>query len=158
MRGIVYAIRSPHSNLVYYGSTIQPLSQRMAGHRSGQKNYLAGKGTHYCSSYEILALGDAYIELVQVVEFTVKAELHAVEGAMIRGNECVNKVQAGRTRAQYLVDNVEELRQKTWAYQAANAAKLNAINTCGCGGQFQTRHKAVHAKTNKHQAWATQAI
>ena len=171
MRGYAYRIRSHRSNLEYYGSTIQQLSQRMAGHRANQKQYLAGKG-NYCSSFEILAFGDAYIELVRVVEFQVKAELHAVEGELIRNNDCVNKVQAGRTGAQYYLDNraeileyqaeyrtahVEEKAAYDAEYQTANAATYNAKNTCGCGGHFTTTHKSTHIKTVKHAAWLATA-
>ncbi len=171
MRGYAYVIRSHRSPLKYYGSTIQQLSQRLAGHHAAQKQYLAGKGT-WCSSFEILALGDYYIELVRVVDFEVKAELHAVEGELIRTNDCVNKNQAGRTPAQHYLDNraeiraqqaaynaahVEENRAYQATYKAANAAKINEKNTCGCGGKFTTCHKAAHIKTAKHKAWLAAA-
>jgi len=34
MKGFIYIIRSHQTEDVYYGSTIQPLSKRMASHRS----------------------------------------------------------------------------------------------------------------------------
>ena len=129
----------------------------MGGHRSHHNGYLSGR-RRWCSSFEILALGDSYIELVQVVEFTVKAELLAAEGAMIRGHPCVNQIQAGRTRALYKIDNVDKIRadqvEYDAAYQAANAAKLHEKHICGCGGKFTTHNKAGHSKSIKHQAWA----
>jgi len=128
----------------------------MAGHRADEKRYLSGKGA-WCSSFEILAFGDAYIELVRVVEFTVKAELHAVEGELIRNNECVNKRQEGRTDAQYRADHVEEKKAYNAEYQTANAAKLRAKNTCPCGGCFTAANKAKHIKTVKHAAWLAEA-
>ena len=157
MRGYAYTIRSHRSPLVYYGSTIQPLSQRLAGHRAKQTSYLAGNA-NYCSSFEILALGDYYIELVRVVDFEVKAELLAVEGDLIRNNECVNKIQVGRTGAQYYLDNRAEILEYQATYDAAHVeeirARKNEKHTCGCGGCFTTTSKARHSKSIKHQAWA----
>ena len=96
------------------------VGQRLVGHRKAQKQYLAGKG-HWCSSFEILAFGDAYIELVRVVEFEVKAELLAVEGELlIRTNECVNKRQEGRTDAQYYIDNRAKILEYRATYDAAH--------------------------------------
>ena len=136
---------------------------------------MSGKGA-WCSSFEILAFGDAYIEIVRVVEFEVKAELHAVEGELIRTNECVNKRQEGRTGAQYYLDNRAELLKKQNAYNAAHVeekavydahyradhveeirAQQNEKHDCGCGGKFTTANKAVHNKTAKHAAWLAAA-
>ena len=163
---------------MYYGSTSQTLSQRMAGHRKGYKGYLAGKKT-LVTSFELLAFPDAYIELVRVVEYNVKAELHAVECEYIRGNTCVNKVQPTRTQAQYYIDHVEEkakyrldhveeraayfaahyitngekIRAQVAAYKAANAAKLHETHECECSGTFQSHNKARHLRSAKHQTW-----
>ncbi len=172
MRGFVYAIRAPGSDLIYYGSTIQTLSQRMAGHRDSYKRHSAGKNVGWCASFELLVFPDAYIELVSVIEFNVKAELKAAEGSMIRENECVNKNQAGRTAAQYRIDHVEEKAEYDAAYYvahteqiaerkavhyAANAEKLTEKYTCNCGSCFRTSDKARHIKSIKHQTWlATQ--
>jgi hypothetical protein len=169
---MVYAIRAPGSDLIYYGSTIQALSQRMAGHRDSYKRHSAGKNVGWCSSYQLLALTDAYIELVRVIEFNVRAELHAAERLMIRENECVNKVQAGRTAAQYRIDHVEEKAESDAAryaanvdafrvhnaeYRAANIEKIKEKHDCKCGGCYTTAHKAQHIKTITHQTWlATQ--
>ncbi len=157
MRGFVYTIRAPGSDLIYYGSTIQSLSQRIAGHRRAYKQHLAGKNVGYCFSYQLLALNEAYIELVRVVEFNVKAELLAAEGALIRENECVNKRQAGRTMAQYRLDNTETIKAQEAAYRAANIEKINEKHDCRCGGCYTTNGKSTHIKTARHQAWlATQ--
>ena len=167
MRGYVYRIRSHKSPLEYYGSTIQQLSQRLAGHRAKQKQYLAGK-TNWCSSFEILAFDDVYIELVRIVEFEVKAELHAVEGELIRTHVCVNKNQAGRTKAQHYLDhaaetaahyiaNATEIRAQVATYRAANKEKINEKHDCPCGGCFTTASKARHIKTAKHRNWLARA-
>ncbi len=144
---------SHESELVYFGSTSQSLSQRMAGHRASYKHYLAGK-YHWVSSFELLKLSDAYIELVRVIEYTVKAELNAVEGEYIRENTCVNNNQAGRTSAKYYVDHKDKINEYNTGYRIANAEKLAlkacAKHTCECGGKFTTQKKAQHLRTAKH--------
>ena len=61
----IYAIRSAQTDDIYIGSTIQPLlCKRMAGHRAAYKYHFSGIG-EYVSSYKILQLGDAYIELLE---------------------------------------------------------------------------------------------
>jgi hypothetical protein len=139
----------------------------MAGHRANYKQHTAGK-FHWIASFELLVFPDAYIELVRIVEYTVRAELLAAEGAMIRENECVNKVQPGRTMAQYRIDHAEIIKtqeaayraahtEDAAAYRAANIEKTNAKHTCNCGGCFTTSGKARHIKTARHQTWlATQ--
>jgi hypothetical protein len=102
--------------------------------------------------------------------------LLAVEGELIRTHECVNRVQAGRTRAQHYIDNraellerqtaynaahVEEIREYNAEYRAANAAEIraqkNEKHTCDCGGCFTSINKAKHIKTAKHKAWLAAA-
>ncbi len=158
MRGYLYSIRAPGSDLIYYGSTIQALSQRMGEHRAQYKRHKAGKIGCLRTSFELLALPDAYIELVRIVEYTVRAELLAAEGALIRENQCVNKNQAGRTAAQYRIDHVEEKAGYDAAYYVAHTEEQKAVkHDCRCGGCYTTAHTAHHLKTIKHQTWlATQ--
>jgi hypothetical protein len=78
----VYAIRSlSRPDLIYVGSTIQPLSNRMAGHRS----------SYGCKSRQIIDLGDAYIDLLEAFSCNSVEELYARENFYIRSMECVNK-------------------------------------------------------------------
>lgn len=121
MKGFIYIIRSKSSPLVYYGSTTQKLlSNRMSGHRSKYKQWLAGI-TRNCTSFQILAIGDAYIELVEEVEVETKQHLHALEGKYQRENECVNKCVAGRTGAEWRA--LPEVKAKKAARAAMPEAK-----------------------------------
>ena len=91
MRGYVYSIRSHlKPELVYYGSTKETLSRRLAQHVSSYKHYLIKKH-NFITSFKLIELGKFYIELVEIVEYIDKAQLHAVEGRHIRENDCVNK-------------------------------------------------------------------
>ncbi len=155
--GRVYSIRS-HSrpDLIYYGSTKETLSRRMAGHRSAYKMYLNGKHPNQ-TSFRLLELGDDYIELVQLVEFTEKAQLHAVEGGFIREHQCVNKFIPCRNAVQYHIDNRAKINARSAAYDAVNAAYKQEKHDCPCGGKHTTKHKPAHVRTARHTSWlATQ--
>ena len=153
MRGYVYAIRSLSDlTLVYYGSTKETLSRRMAGHRADHKRFLAGKHG-FTTSFRVLEAGDAYIELMEIVEYEEKAQLHAVEGKCIRENHCVNKFVAGRSRKQFRVDHAERFNAKQAAWAAANADYINAKHSCECGGKYTTSGKAKHLRTQIHCLW-----
>jgi hypothetical protein len=87
MKGLIYKISGYGLN--YYGSTIQPLYERKANHKSQFKN--KDKGRNYCSSWLILEKGDDWIiELVEEFEFEDIDELRLKEAYYQKNNECVN--------------------------------------------------------------------
>lgn len=80
-RGKIYVIRSPHTNKVYIGSTIQELSARFSQHKTYRK----------CTSCEIIDSGDAYIELAENWPCNSQDELRVREKHWIQSEElCVN--------------------------------------------------------------------
>ena len=107
----IYAIRSHQTPLIYVGSTTQTLAQRMGKHR------FIGRNT----SKEIMKYEDAYIELVEHYPCDTKEELLKREGELIRSNDCVNKVVAGRTMREYRIDNAEKIQQ----YRTDNKEIIN---------------------------------
>lgn len=115
-RGQIYCIRSPQTELVYYGSTIQPLYKRFHGHNKDMKY------GEYCSSHEILKLGDAYIEWVEDFPCNSKKELDRREGQVQRENKqhCVNLSIAGRTKKEFYEDNKDAILEKQKIYHEAN--------------------------------------
>ena len=81
----VYSIRSlSRPELIYVGSTTQPLSKRMVQHRSALT----------CVSKEIIDIGDAYIELIENYPCVDKNQLLARENRYMRGLDCLNKHSA----------------------------------------------------------------
>jgi len=107
----IYMIWSPHTEKVYVGSTTQRLlCMRMAKHRNCYKNYLEGK-MNYLTSFEILELGDAKIELIENFPCNSKEELRAREGFYIRKENCVNRCVAGRTSKEYAKEYEEKFRE-----------------------------------------------
>jgi hypothetical protein len=98
--GQIYAIRSHQTDLIYIGSTTQPLHKRFYEHNRSKKTV---------SSKEIMKYEDAYIELIEDFPCNSKKELNRREGHHIRNTEnCVNKCVAGRTKKEWIVDNLKK--------------------------------------------------
>ena len=156
--GYVYRIWSPSSPDCYVGATIQELCSRMSGHRAGLKRWSVDKTKLYYSSFEVLRFPDAKIEWIETVEFKTRAQLAAREGHWIRTLDCVNKNVAGRTQAEYYVDNREHALKRMNAYDAAHRAEAAARKgvkfECACGGNHIHAHRARHFKSAKHLAYA----
>lgn len=123
-RGKVYKIVSPSTNLVYIGSTIQPLSKRFDKHRSAYKLALNGCNTHKTTAFQILKFGDAKIYLIEYYNCTSKSELEKYERMHIESMDCVNKMHPGRTKSEYYQDNKESMTKKHNEYYQKNKDAL----------------------------------
>lgn len=101
----IYKLWSPSKNLVYYGSTIQTLTERLSKHKDDHKNKknLASELVLNCEDYKI--------ELLEDYPCKNRQELNKKEGEYIKANECVNKHIAGRTMKEYYLDNIEKYKQ-----------------------------------------------
>ena len=176
-QGKIYAIRTHQSEKVYIGSTCMPLSKRLYGHRTNRESYEQGKFRRI-TSFDVLKYDDHYIELVEEFPCDNKMLLHRREGEVIRTTDnCVNKQIAGRTRAEYLTDNSEHIKQKKKQYgvdnsenikqyhldniekhnQASkewyqkNKAVLKQKHTCECGKVYGYASRLRHTKSKKHR-------
>jgi len=124
-KGKIYTIRSHKTDLIYVGSTVQPLYKRLDQHKRGYNKFVKCN-KKYCSSYEIFKLDDEpYIELVINYPCSCKDELHKEEGKYIRKIKCVNKRVAGRTLKEYDEDNKVMLKEKKKEYYEDNKADIN---------------------------------
>jgi len=127
MKGFIYVIRSNQTTNVYYGSTKQPINDRLHRHRSEYRGYLKGNRP-YGTSFEIIQYDDAFIELVETVEYEDKKELHKQEGIYIQNHECVNKSIPGRTQKEwgkeYYKQNKEHSLLKMKEYREKNRDKI----------------------------------
>lgn len=82
-QGKIYSIRSlSRPELVYVGSTVQPLPKRFFGHKAPNNS---------TSSKQIIDIGDAYIELIEMYPCDNIEQLRQREGEIIRSMDCVNK-------------------------------------------------------------------
>ena len=109
-KSCVYAVRSPHTNMFYVGSTAQKLCNRWSNHMTAFKRHQDKKSNDFCYSFNIMLLGDAYIELLEDVCVDNKQQLTKREGEIQRhyGDLCVNRNIAGRTAKEWYKDNAED--------------------------------------------------
>lgn len=168
--GKIYKITSPHTNLVYIGSTTYPLlCQRLRGHVKNFRGWKQGR-FHFVSSFIILELGDYQIELLERCPCVDKDELLAREQYHIREHQdvCCNRHRALSTEeekkqekkndnAKYRANNKEAISQKKAEYYSNNKEaileKANAKHQCDCGGRYTHINKGRHLKSTKHQQY-----
>ena len=140
-KSMIYTIRSPHTEQYYIGSTTQILCKRFGDHKSKYKGYL--KSIHkFVTSFKILELGDAYIELLEEFSCDNKLQLEKREGELIREhkNDCVNRNIAGRTDKEYRIDNVE--KSKTYRHEHVEIKKKY-------DKQYKCNNKEIITENNK---------
>jgi hypothetical protein len=158
----IYAIRSIlKPDLVYVGATVQSLAVRFGEHK---------KPSNKCTSKQVVEVGDAYIELIELFPCNTQEELCKRENELIRSMDCVNKFTyvIGRTRSEYHQDNKVErnlyskqhyqdhkqdlsIKQKQYYHDNKQAILAQAkqyqqdkkdVRICGCGGSYN------HGNTN----------
>lgn len=109
--GKIYSLRSHQTELVYVGSTTQPLYKRKGQHMTGYKKYLKGKYS-FTTSFELCQYDDMYIELIEEYPCDNRTQLERKEGQWIRKmKKCVNRYVVGRTRKEYREDNKEKIKE-----------------------------------------------
>jgi len=89
-QGKIYKIVDRTNGKVYYGSTIDTLSQRLSGHLKSYKMFKEGK-YQYISSFDILESENFEIVLVEEYPCLTREELWFREDYWIVNNECVNR-------------------------------------------------------------------
>ena len=119
----IYKLVCNNTGLIYYGSTIQPLSQRKSGHKKDYNKYKDNKGTNM-TSYKIIE-GDNYnIILVENFNCENKEQLRARERYYIENNECINKNIPSRTIKEYKEANKEKINKQSKDYYNINNDKI----------------------------------
>ena len=155
----IYKISSPSNNLVYYGSTTQSLSQRLAGHNADYKKDKTN------SSKFILECEDYKIELIENYPCNNREQLMKKEGEYIKNNDCVNKVISGRTDKEYYEDNKDKINERNKQYKINNKDKLKEVNkkyyidNINKINQYRTKNKqAIAERQKEHRATMKEAI
>jgi hypothetical protein len=148
----IYKIYSYENDDVYYGSTVETLSQRMAHHKTHLKLYKEGK-YGYLTSFKILELTSAKIELVENYPCNSREELLQREGYYIRNNNCVNKIIAGRTRKEWRNDNKEQIKEYTKEYnkQYFNQLKEQSNEYCKQNKDKLKEYAKIYYETNRNK-------
>jgi len=119
--GKIYTIRcKTDDNLIYVGSTVERLSQRLAKHR-----YQSKKSPHFKIYQNINNDWDNwYIELYELYPCNTKEELLKREGEMIRKIGTLNHVINGRTKKEYQEDTTEATKEYKKIYRQNNTEKI----------------------------------
>lgn len=146
--GLIYTIRSPHTDNIYIGSTCQRLSKRLYAHRCNYKSHKDG-AIKYMTSYKILEFGDEYIELLETYPCNSKIELHKREGELIREyrNVCVNVCVAGRAKKQWKIENKEHVIKQGKEYRDLNKEKIYAREKI----RYHNNIDKEHARSKKYR-------
>ena len=114
----IYKLTTIHNpDLVYYGSTVNPLYKRKGLHKGLFKS---NKLT--CSSYKLFELGidDVEITLVEYVNCNNKEELLKRERFYIENNNCINKNIPSRTGKQFYKEKKEFYKEYYKNYYQKN--------------------------------------
>ena len=137
--GKIYSIRSPNTDKIYIGSTCQPLSKRFHQHKMGWS--LKKRRT---SAWIILDAQDAYIELVEDFPCKSREELLRRKGELIRENKtfAVNEIVAGRTKKEYLEDNMEHMKAMWKKYRDEHKEQYRE--------RYKEREKEYREKNAEH--------
>ena len=122
-KGKIYTIRCrTDDTLIYVGSTIQPLSVRIGGHK------IRSRDIKYQNMIVYKTINnnwdDWYIELYEEYPCENKEQLCKREGEVIREIGTLNILVAGRTRQEYYQDNRNELLKIKKEYYENNKEKL----------------------------------
>jgi len=136
---LIYKITSPNTDIVYVGKTTATLRQRLWGHHSQYKGWLAGKpNISNCTSFKVLEHGDATIELIEETD-DASREYHWINAIdntcnVVRGRPLFD--HAAYHRARY-AENKEEIN-----------AKENQREPClKCGRIVNHSNMARHQRT-----------
>jgi hypothetical protein len=127
--GKIYQVMAKHGGDigdVYIGSTTKEyLSQRMDGHRNQYKQWKNGKINNVTvfGIFEKYGVENCCISLLELVNASTIDELHARERHWIQSIPCVNKAIPGRTKAEWYVDNREQISVYQSQYRVDNHEK-----------------------------------
>ena len=123
----------------------QILCKRFSDHNIDYKAYLKGKG-NFITSFKILELGYAYIELLEEINCDNRNQLEKREGELIREhkNNCVNKYIAGKTKKEYKIDNIESIKAINKQYKIDNKESILKQNK-----QYRIDNIEIITKNNK---------
>ena len=117
----IYALSSPHTNLLYIGSTCMSLSLRLRNHQQLYNQYIKGSTNRKCSAFKLFDLGfeDVRIETIDDCEdICCKKALLKKERFWIENNNCVNINIPGRSALESATAHYyKNINQKKLYYQ-----------------------------------------
>ena len=131
----------------YIGSTVKPLSARMASHRAGYRKFKASKSSSFITVFTLFdkyGVENTHIELIELYPCNSSDEKRQREGFHIRANECVNKRIECRTDKEYYNDNRDKLLSFQKEYRENNTDKIRLYKK-----EYQIRNKVLLSEKKK---------
>jgi group I intron endonuclease len=126
--GRIYIIRNTVNDKVYIGSTTQPLSKRMAGHREASTIHSKIHLPLY-KAFDDVGKHNFYIELLENCPCGNLEQLRKREGEFIREynscNDGYNQRVAGRNAVELRNDKIEAIKAREKQYRDANKDVIN---------------------------------
>ena len=159
----IYALSSPHTNLLYIGSTCLSLPLRLRNHQQLYKQYIKGSTNSKCSAFKLFDLGfeDVRIETIDDCEdICCKKALLKKERFWIENNNVVNYNIPSRSakesskahyynhineKKQYYQDNKDKRLQYAKDYINANKDKYNEYQR-----QYRLNKKLLKEQINNN--------
>ena len=158
--GKIYTLRSPNTDKYYIGSTIKKyLCNRLSEHNADYKRFLSGEHRNM-TSFEIIKLGDVYIELLEIFPCNTKLELNKREGELIREhkNNCVNKMVAGRTGKEYNIECIEKRKEISKKYRENNPEKVKEACKKQHKKQYEKNSDYIKNKVSEYRRLNSEII
>jgi hypothetical protein len=93
MKGYIYKIASPNTDLIYIGSTAKSLQSRYLSHKSYYNRFGTESSKLNSMAYKVFEHGDAYIEKIDEIDYENRDDLYNLEKNHIMegGDNIVNK-------------------------------------------------------------------
>ena len=149
--GKIYRLVCNTTGNQYIGSTTRPLSQRLGGHKTQYKCFLAGKITKQVTSSSNLSNNNCEMILIEDYPCENKNQLERRERHFIETMECVNKNKPAQTKEehfeymkQYEYNNKEKMNEYQHTYRQENKYKITEY-------QIQYRQKNKEEIKQYHQ-------
>jgi len=157
----IYKIVCDTTGLIYIGSTIQKLCERLRGHKAKYKGYLKGKYP-FVTSFDILKNNNYKIILIENCPCNSKEELEREERQYIESIECVNKNIPGRTDKEYYEtykdkikenykNNKDKINEKHKKYYEDNKDKIREKNKEYQIEYYQNNKDKIREKNKEYQ-------
>lgn len=152
-----------NDKVIYCGSTIQKLNERLLGHRNDSKRRPDIKVYKYVSN---VGWDNVKIELIEEYNCNSKKELETRERYYIDElKPDLNVIRPGRTKKEYYNDNKDKIKilnreyknnnkdkiaERNKIYRQKNMDKKKEKYTCECGSELTLCKKSRHEKSIKH--------
>ena len=110
-------------NLIYVGSTVQPLYKRFSSHKLDSKNP-KNENRQLYQKFNETDIDDWYIELYEDYPCERREQLTQREGQVIRDIGTLNKYISGRTEKEYYKDNKDKILEQKKEYNETHKEKI----------------------------------